>query len=94
MERISSGSVVSDYGLDDRAIEIRSPTGAEDFSSNPFVQNGSGAHPVSYPMRTGVFSPGVKRGLGVTLTTHPYPVPRLRMSRSYTSSPPHIPHGV
>jgi hypothetical protein len=40
----------------------------------------------------GVLSPGVKRGRGVTLTTHPHLVPRLRMSRSYTSSPPpHVP---
>jgi hypothetical protein len=43
---------VSDYGLEDRAIEIRSPTGA-DFSSIPCVQTGSGAHPASYPMGTG-----------------------------------------
>jgi hypothetical protein len=33
--RGSSGSIVSDYGLDDRVIEVRSPTGAEDFSSSP-----------------------------------------------------------
>jgi hypothetical protein len=36
----------------------------------------------------GVLSPGVKRGRGVTLTTHPHLVPRSWMSRSYTSSPP------
>jgi hypothetical protein len=48
----SSGSIVSDYGLDDRAIEVRSPTGA-DFSSSPCIHTGSGAHPVSYPMGTG-----------------------------------------
>jgi hypothetical protein len=36
----------------------------------------------------GVLSPGVKHSQGVTLTTHPHLVPRLRMSRSYTSSPP------
>jgi hypothetical protein len=36
----------------------------------------------------GVLSPGVKRGRGVTLTTYPHLVSRLRMSRSYTSSPP------
>jgi hypothetical protein len=35
-----------------------------------------------------VISPGVKRGRGVTLTTHPHLVPRSTMSRSYTSSPP------
>jgi hypothetical protein len=27
----SSGSIVSDYGLDDRAIGVRSPAGAKDF---------------------------------------------------------------
>jgi hypothetical protein len=36
----------------------------------------------------GVLSPGVKRGRGLTLTTHPHLVPRSWMSRSYTSSPP------
>jgi hypothetical protein len=44
---------VSDYELDDRAIGVRSPTGAEDFSSSFCVQTGSGAHPASYPMGTG-----------------------------------------
>jgi hypothetical protein len=32
--RVSSGSIVSDYGLDDRAIGVRSPAGAKDFSSS------------------------------------------------------------
>jgi hypothetical protein len=49
----SSGSIVSDYGLGDRVIEVRSPTGAEDVSSSPCVQIGSEAHPASYPMGTG-----------------------------------------
>jgi hypothetical protein len=49
----SLGSIVSDYGLDDRAIEVRSPAGAEDFSSSPCVQTGSGAHPASYPVGAG-----------------------------------------
>jgi hypothetical protein len=31
--------------------------------------------------------PGVKRGRGVTLTTHPHLVPRSRMSRSYSPLP-------
>jgi hypothetical protein len=56
----SSGSIVSDYGLDDRAIEVRSPSGAEDFSSSPCVQTGSGAHPASYPMGTGGSFPEAK----------------------------------
>jgi hypothetical protein len=38
--------------------------------------------------------PGVKRGRGVTLTIHPNPVPRSKMSRSYTFSPPLCMHGV
>jgi hypothetical protein len=49
----SSGSIVSDYGLDDRAIEVRFPAGPEDFSSNLCVQTGSGAHPASCTMGTG-----------------------------------------
>jgi hypothetical protein len=44
-----------DYGLDDRAI------GAMDFSSSLCVQTGSGAHPASCPMGTGIpFSGGKK----------------------------------
>jgi hypothetical protein len=44
----SSVSIVSGYGLDDRVIEVRSPAGAEDFSSSLCVQTDSGAHPASY----------------------------------------------
>jgi hypothetical protein len=44
---------VSDYGLDDRAIGIRSPAEAKDFSSILCVQIASGAHPASCPMGTG-----------------------------------------
>jgi hypothetical protein len=55
--------IVSDYGLDDRAIEVRSPTGA-DFSSSPCVQTGFGAHPASYPMGTGDSFPGGKARSG------------------------------
>jgi hypothetical protein len=72
---------VSDYGLDYRVIEVRSPTGAEDFSSSPCVQAGSEAHPASYPMGAGVpgvLSPGVQRGQGVTLTTHPHLVAEVK----------------
>jgi hypothetical protein len=67
---------VSDYGLDDRAIGVQSPAGAEDFSSSLCVQTGSEAHPASCTMGSGVLSPGVKRGRGVTLTIHPLLVPR------------------
>jgi hypothetical protein len=68
---------VSDYRLIG-VIEVRSPTGAEDFSSSPCVQTGSGAHPASYPMVAGVLSPGVKRGRGVTLTTYPHLVAEVK----------------
>jgi hypothetical protein len=44
---------VSDYGLDDRAIGVRFPAGATDFSSSLCVQTGSGAHPVPCTMGTG-----------------------------------------
>jgi hypothetical protein len=87
MSRGSSVSVVSDHGLDDRAIGVRSPAGAKDFSSNLCVQTGSEAHPASCKMGTGDPFSGAKRGRGVTLTTLPPRAPRSRMS-SYTSSPP------
>jgi len=56
----------------------------KDFSSNLCIQTGSGPHPASCTVGTGGPFPGAK----VTLTTHPYLVPRSWMSRSYTSSPP------
>jgi hypothetical protein len=58
--RVSSGSIVSDYGLDNRAIGVRSPAGAKDFSSSLCVQTGSEAHPASYTMGTGGPFPGGK----------------------------------
>jgi hypothetical protein len=74
--RGSSGSIVSDYGLDDRAIGVRSPAGAEDFSSSLVSRPALG--PTQPPIQwvPGVLSPGVKRGRGVMLTTHPHLVPR------------------
>jgi hypothetical protein len=39
---------------------VRSPTEAEDFSSNLCVQTGSGAHPASCTMGTGGSFPGDK----------------------------------
>jgi hypothetical protein len=41
-----------------------------------------------------VSSPGIKSGRGVNLTTPIHLVPRLRMSRMYTSSHPKRHHGV
>jgi hypothetical protein len=50
--RGSSVSIVSDHGLDDLAIGVRSPAGAKDLSSNLCVQTGSEAHPASCTMGT------------------------------------------
>jgi hypothetical protein len=58
--RVSSGSIVCDYGLDDRAIGVRCPAGAKDFSSILCVQTGSGAHPASSPVGTVGPFPGGK----------------------------------
>jgi hypothetical protein len=46
--------------LFNRAIGVRSPAGAEDFSSSLYAQTGSGAHPASYKMGTGGPFPGGK----------------------------------
>jgi hypothetical protein len=51
--RVSSGSIVSGYGLDDRVIGVRSPVEAKDFSCSLCVQISSGAHPASCTMGTG-----------------------------------------
>jgi hypothetical protein len=53
MEPGSSVSMVSGYGLDDRAIGVRSPAGGKDLPSSLCVQTGSGAHPASCTMGTG-----------------------------------------
>jgi hypothetical protein len=67
---------VSDYGLDDRAIGVRSPAGAKDFPIASVSRPALG--PTQPPVQwvPGILSPGVKRGRGVMLTTHPYLVPR------------------
>jgi hypothetical protein len=54
---VSSGSIVSDYGLDNRAIGVQSLAGAKDFSSSLCVQ-GPTQPPVQWV--PGVLSPGVK----------------------------------
>jgi hypothetical protein len=49
------------YGLDDRGSRVLFAAGAGNFSLHHRVQNGSGAHPASYPMGTVFFFLGVKR---------------------------------
>jgi hypothetical protein len=58
------------------------------FSSSLCVQTGSGAHPASCTMGTGGPLPGAKARPERDAVYHPHLVPRSRMSRSYTSSPP------
>jgi hypothetical protein len=92
--RVSSVSIVSDYGLDDRAIWVRSTAGAKDFSSSLCVQTDSGAHPASCTIGTGSPFPGGKARPGRDADHSPHLVPRSKMSRSYTSSPPKRLQGV
>jgi hypothetical protein len=77
---------VSGYGLDDHAMEVRSPAEVKGFFLQPLCPDRL-LGPLCI-MGTGVISPGLKRGRGVTLTTHPHLLPGSRMSRCYTSSPP------
>jgi hypothetical protein len=61
--RDSSVSIALSYGLDDRGSGVRFPAGVGNFSLHYRVQNGSGAHPASYPMGTrGSFSGGKAAG--------------------------------
>jgi hypothetical protein len=70
----SSVSIVIGSGLDDRGSRFRFRTGAGNFSLHHRVQNGSGAHPASYPMCVVAFSLGIKRPRRA-LTTHLHVVP-------------------
>jgi hypothetical protein len=55
--RDSSVGIALGYGLDGRGSRVRFLAGARNFSIHHRVQNGSGAHPASYPMGTrGSFS--------------------------------------
>jgi hypothetical protein len=92
--RGSSVSTVSGYGLGNRAIEVRSPAEARDFLSNLCVQNGSGAHPASFPMGTAGPFPRGKARPGRDADHSSPLVLRSWMSRSYISSPPKRLHGV
>ena len=69
--------IATDYRLDGPASN---PGGDENF---PLVQTGPGADTSPCNMGTGSF-PGVKRGRGVLLTTHPLLVPRSWKSRAIT----------
>jgi hypothetical protein len=68
----SSVSIVSGYGLDDRAIEVRFPAEAKGFFPLTSVSRPA-LRPTQPPVQwiPGVLSPELKRGQAVTLTTHP-----------------------
>jgi len=56
----SRAVIALSYALDDRGPRVRFPVGAGNISLHHCVQNGSGAHPGSYPMGTRGFFPGGK----------------------------------
>jgi hypothetical protein len=57
--RDSSVGITRGYGLDDWGSRVRFPAAAGNSSLHHRVQNGSGAHPASYPMGSrGSFSGG------------------------------------
>jgi hypothetical protein len=58
--RGSSVGIALGYGLNDRGSRVRFPAGARNFSLHHRVQNGSRAHPASYPMGTRGPFPGRK----------------------------------
>jgi hypothetical protein len=48
--RVSSVDIALGYGMDDMGSRLQFPAGAANFSLRHRVQNGSGAHPASYPI--------------------------------------------
>jgi hypothetical protein len=58
--RDNSVGIALGYGLDDRGTRARFPAEAGNISLHHRVQNGSGAHPASYPMGTTASFPGSK----------------------------------
>jgi hypothetical protein len=84
----SSVSIVCGYGLDDWAIEVRSPAEATGFFLKPLCPDLLWGPPsLLYKWYRRVLSPRAFRS--VTLTTHLHLLTRSRrMSRSYTTTPP------
>jgi hypothetical protein len=72
--------MVSGYGLDDRAIQGSMPGRGEIIFTLASVSKPA-LEPTQPPVQwiQGVLSPGLKRGRGVMLTTHPHLVQRWRM---------------
>jgi hypothetical protein len=89
----SSVGIALGYGLDDRGSRVPFPAVAGNFSLHHSVQNGSGAHPASYPMSARGFSLRVKRP-GREADHSPLSSAEVKNEWSYTSTPPKRPHGV
>jgi hypothetical protein len=71
----------------DRSSRVRFPAGAGNFSLHHRSQNGSGAHPISYPMGTGVSFPGGKVA-GHEADHSPPSSADVKNAWSYTSTHP------
>jgi hypothetical protein len=85
----SSVGIALGYGLDDRGSRVRLPAGAGYFSLHHRIQNGSGAHPASYPMGTRGFSLGVKRPERKADHSPPSSA-EVKNAWSYTSTPQYV----
>jgi hypothetical protein len=60
MSRDSSVGIAFGYGMGDRGSRVRFPVWAGNYFPHHHVQNGSGAHPTSYPMGIRGSFPGDK----------------------------------
>jgi hypothetical protein len=80
----SSVGIALGYGLDDWNSTVRFTAGAGNFSLHHCVQNGSGAHPASYPMSTGGKAAGVW-----SYHSHPSSA-EVKNTWNYTSTPQYI----
>jgi hypothetical protein len=86
--RYSSIGIATGYELDDRGSRISFPAGAGNFSLHHRIQNGSGAHPTSYPMDTGVSFLGGGKVTG-RKADHSAPTSaEVNNAWSYTFNPP------
>jgi hypothetical protein len=74
------------YELDDRGSRVLFLAGARNFYLHHRVQNGSGAHPASYPMGTRGSFPGVKLP-GREADHSPPSSAEIKNARSYASTP-------